>query len=91
MAVLAIGSNMNQTKLGSLIETSVNIAIGFVVALASQLVIFPMVGIHGVSFITNLEITAYFTVVSVIRGYMLRRWFNARLHRASMKLAESVT
>jgi hypothetical protein len=91
MAVLVFGAEMNQTKLGSLIETSVNIAIGFVVALASQIVIFPMVGIHGVSFMANLEITAYFTVVSVIRGYMLRRWFNARLHKASLDLAGRVS
>ena len=77
---------MNQTKLGSLIEASINTAIGFVVALASQIVVFPMVGIH-VPISTNLEVGAWFTVISVARSYIIRRWFNARLHRLSMHLA----
>lgn len=77
---------MNQTKLASLIEASINTAIGFVVALASQIVVFPMVGIH-VPISTNLEVGAWFTVISVARSYIIRRWFNARLHRLSMRLA----
>jgi hypothetical protein len=36
---------MQQTKLGSLIEALMNIAIGYGVALLSQLAIFPMFGI----------------------------------------------
>jgi membrane protein implicated in regulation of membrane protease activity len=56
------------------------------VALASQIVVFPLVGIH-VPVSTNLEIGFYFTVISVVRSYVLRRWFNARLHDASQKLA----
>lgn len=77
---------MQQTKLGSLIESVMNVAIGFVVALASQIVVFPMVGIH-VPLSTNLEVGAWFTVISVVRSYVVRRWFNARLHAASMQLA----
>ena len=80
---------MNQTRLGSLIEAAANTAIGFLVALASQIVIFPLVGIH-VPLSTNLEIGFYFTVVSVARGYILRRWFNARLHAAALRLAARV-
>jgi O-antigen/teichoic acid export membrane protein len=64
-----------------------NIVIGFVVALASQIVVFPLVGIHGVTLATNLEIGAYFTVISLARSYAIRRWFNARLHRAAMSMA----
>ena len=77
---------MDQTKIGSLIEASINTAIGFVVALASQIVVFPMVGIH-VPISTNIEVGAWFTVISVARSYVIRRWFNARLHRLSMRLA----
>lgn len=77
---------MNQSKLGSLIEAGINTAIGFVVALASQIVVFPMFGIH-VPIQTNLGIGAWFTVISVARSYVVRRWFNARLHRLSMNLA----
>lgn len=80
---------MSQSKIESLIETIINTAIGFLVALASQLIVFPMVGIDA-SISTNLEIGAWFTVISVVRGYVIRRWFNARLRLAAKRLAEGV-
>ncbi len=78
---------MDQSRLGSLIETIINTAIGYVVALASQLIIFPMFDIH-VPLGTNLAIGAWFTLVSVLRGYAVRRWFNGRLKRAAASMAE---
>ena len=78
---------MEQTKLGSLIEAGMNILIGFVVALLSQIVVFPLVGIHGVPLATNLEIGAYFTAISLVRSYVIRRWFNARLKAAAQAIA----
>ncbi|POF89684.1 DUF7220 family protein [Pseudomonas putida] len=80
---------MSQSKIESLIETIINTAIGFLAALASQLIVFPMVGIDA-SISTNLEIGAWFTVISVVRGYVIRRWFNARLRLAAKRLAEGV-
>lgn len=77
---------MNQTRLGSLIETATNTAIGYGVALLSQVLVFPLFGIH-VPFSTNLGIGAWFTAISIARGYVLRRWFNARLHRAAQRIA----
>ncbi|MGA0608858.1 DUF7220 family protein [Caldimonas sp. KR1-144] len=79
---------MNQTCLGSLIESLLNVAIGYGVALASQLAIFPLFGIH-VPLSTNVAIGAWFTVISVVRSYVLRRWFNARLQGAARRLAEA--
>lgn len=77
---------MSQSKLESFIETCINTAIGYVVALLSQLLVFPLVGIH-VPFSTNLEIGAWFTVISIVRGYVIRRWFNARLKAAAKRMA----
>lgn len=77
---------MQQTRLGSLIESLMNIAIGYGVALISQIVIFPMFDIH-IPLSSNLLIGAWFTLISLARSYVIRRWFNARLHRAAMKLA----
>ncbi|ARA80217.1 hypothetical protein [Pseudomonas amygdali] len=77
---------MTQTKIESLIETCINTAIGYLVALLSQLLVFPMVGID-VPFRTNLVIGAWFTVISIIRGYVIRRWFNARLKGAARLMA----
>ena len=77
---------MNQTKRQSFIEAVFNTTIGFVVALISQIVVFPQFGIQ-VPFETNLWIGAWFTVISVLRSYIIRRWFNERLRKAAEKVA----
>lgn len=64
-----------QTRRQSMIETAASVAIGYLVALASQLAIFPLFGIHA-TLSDNLLIGAWFTVISIIRGYFVRRFFN---------------
>jgi hypothetical protein len=73
---------LDQSKLGSCIESCMNIAIGYGVALASQLIIFPLYGIH-ISLSTNLWIGLWFTSISLVRSYVIRRLFNARLRVAA--------
>lgn len=68
---------MMQTKAQSLIESVTNVAIGYMVALASQIAVFPMFDIH-VSFSDNLAIGAWFTAISIARSYVVRRWFTRR-------------
>lgn len=72
---------MSQTRKGSLFEALTNIAVGFGVALISQIIIFPLYDVH-VPITTDLAITLWFTLVSLVRSYLLRRFFNARLARA---------
>lgn len=62
-----------------MIETCINVAIGYGVALASQVLIFPLFGIH-IPLSSNLMIGAFFTVISIARGYLVRRLFN-HIHR----------
>ena len=64
-----------QSRLDSVIESIVNIAIGALVALLAQLLIFPRYGLHP-TFGENLQITFWFTLVSFARSYLLRRYFN---------------
>lgn len=64
-----------QTKTQSLIESTTNTMIGFGVALATQLVVFPCFGIK-VSLSDNILIGSIFTLVSILRGYLVRRLFN---------------
>jgi hypothetical protein len=75
-----------QSRVGSLIESLMNIAIGYCVALLSQLIVFPLFDIH-VPLSTNLCIGAWFTVISLVRSYIIRRWFNARLKAAAEAMA----
>ena len=69
---------MRQTRRHSLIESITNIAIGYFVALASQLIIFPLFGI-SVPLRTNIWIGAWFMGVSLIRSYLIRRWWTTRM------------
>ena len=66
-----------QTRLSSLRESIDNILIGYVVAVISQILIFPMFGVH-VTVTDNLTIAGYFTVISIARSYAIRRWKNKK-------------
>jgi len=66
---------MGQSKKFSGFETITNIMVGFVVALIAQAVVFPIMGIF-VSLYINLQVAAFFTIVGVIRMYIMRRFFN---------------
>jgi len=66
-----------QTKLQSLLESLTNISIGYLVAVGSQFVLFPMFDIH-ISVADNFIIGIWFTLISLVRGYAVRRWFNKR-------------
>ena len=70
---------MSQSKVVSLIESLSNVAVGYLVALASQLVIFPFFNIH-ISLSENIQIGLWFTLVSVVRSYVIRRFFNRKLN-----------
>ena len=64
-----------QTKKFSLIESIISTFIGFGVSLLIQVIIYPIMGIP-VTFSQNILITLIFTIVSILRGYMVRRFFN---------------
>ena len=66
---------MSQSRRMSLVESCINVAVGYGVAVAAQVAIFPAFGIR-VSLADNLLIGAFFTVVSIARSYALRRAFN---------------
>ena len=66
-----------QSRLGSLVESLTNVAVGLVISLLSQIVIFGAYGIH-LTLGDNVMITVWFTVVSVVRSFAIRRYFNRR-------------
>jgi len=69
---------MTQSRRQSAIESAANVAIGYGVAVASQIAILPLFGVH-LPLADNLAIGGYFTVISLARSYVVRRLFN-RLH-----------
>lgn len=64
-----------QSRLMSAVETATNIAVGLVVSFMAQLMIFDVYDI-SITLSQNVELTLFFTVVSLIRSYALRRFFN---------------
>jgi hypothetical protein len=77
---------MRQTRLGSLIEVSINILIGFWINFVANLVILPMFGLH-VTIGDNFLIGFLYTFVSVARSYVVRRWFEKKIQQAAQRIA----
>lgn len=77
---------MTQTRLGSLYEALFNVLIGFTINFFANFLILPLVGFH-ISAGQNLFIGILYTIVSIARSYVIRRWFNARLQSAARRLA----
>jgi hypothetical protein len=65
-----------QSKIGSLIETLINIGTGFLISMMINIWILPQVGCQ-VTAGQNVFMVTVFTVASVIRSYVFRRVFNA--------------
>lgn len=68
---------MSQTKKQSVFESITQTLIGLATSIAVQLVIYPLMGIP-VSLKQNVIITIVFFTVSIIRGYLVRRYFNRK-------------
>jgi hypothetical protein len=68
---------MTQTKKGSVTEVAANLAVGYAVNFTANLIILPAFGFATLTVGKNLLIGVLFTVVSITRQYVLRRWFNS--------------
>lgn len=66
---------MSQRRLVSLAEALFNTGVGMGLSILVGAVIYPLFG-HAFSWSEMTGLTAIFTVVSVLRGYAVRRIFN---------------
>ena len=67
---------MKQSRLMSLVEAFTNVIVGYGVAVVTQILIFPIFGLHT-TLAQNLQMGLLFTGVSIIRSFLLRRLFEA--------------
>jgi hypothetical protein len=58
----------------SLVEAVANVVVGLLIAVATQIVVFPILGLQA-SLAQNLKLALVFTGVSIVRGYGMRRLF----------------
>lgn len=77
---------MGQSRLASFLEANANTWVGFVGSmLLWEFVVEPLYG-FSTSFFDNLTITIIFTVWSIVRGYLVRRYFNWRTYRGTTRV-----
>ncbi len=81
---------MKQSRLMSLVESLANVLVGYGVALATQMAVFPLFGL-AVTVTENLLIGLIFTVVSIVRSYALRRGFEALRMRQSAMASSTIS
>ena len=65
---------MPQSRVMSLIEATTNVVVGYVLAIGTQLAVFPLFGLEA-ALGEHLAIGGAFVMVSLARGYVLRRLF----------------
>ena len=66
---------MSQSKRASGIEVFTNVTCGYILAIGIQMVVFPWFNLH-VNIMESAILAAFFTGISMLRGYIVRRIFN---------------
>lgn len=67
---------MSQTRIGSFVEAWANIAVGFAINWSANMLILPHFGFTSLTAAKAFWIGVVFTAISLLRSYVLRRWFN---------------
>ena len=67
---------MKQLRAMSLVEAKTNVIVGYGVAIATQMLVFPWFGFH-MTWAQNLKLAIAFTLISIVRSFALRRLFEA--------------
>jgi len=81
---------MKQSRVMSLVEAVANVVVGYGVAVVTQILIFPVFGLHT-TLVQNLKMGAAFSAVSIARSFALRRVFEAiRARRSKRETAAPV-
>ncbi len=78
-----------QSRWMSFVEAVTNIVVGYGLAILTQIIVFPLFGLHA-SLSENLLIGCFFVGVSLIRSFVIRRLFDgawmARFHQREHEL-----
>jgi membrane protein implicated in regulation of membrane protease activity len=70
---------MAQSRKASLIEAAVNTLVAFIITWAVSPIIYWVIGLDLPLWKMGIA-NVLFTLVSVIRNYFIRRWFNGKIH-----------
>ena len=79
---------MKQSRLESLLEVCINIFLGWLVSMAITLwIVVPLWKLDW-SLADSFWVTMIYTVAAIVRGYVVRRFFNAQLHKLAHSIAK---
>ena len=66
-----------QTKRQSLIETLTSVFVGWLIGVILNMLVLPLFD-YNITVVDSLLVSLIFTVISVVRGYLIRRFFNSK-------------
>jgi len=76
---------MKQSRSMSFVEAIANVIVGYSTAVITQMLVFPWFGLH-MPLAQNLKLAMAFTLISIVRSFVLRRVFEAiRIHKAGTR------
>lgn len=81
--------NDRQARLSSFIEVCFSVAIGFVISALCWPFVAWWQG-YEYTLSGNMQVTSFFTVLSVARGYLVRRFVARGLHRIALQIARNI-
>lgn len=79
-----------QTRRQAIIESWINILVGFILNFGINLLILPMLGIT-LALGDNFFIGCIYTAVSVVRSFMIRRYCDEAIHTFAARAAERIS
>ncbi len=66
-----------QSKRESMIESLTSVGIGWFISFIANMLVLPLFG-YNINLTDGVLISIIFTIISIVRGYMVRRWFNSK-------------
>ena len=66
-----------QSKRQSLIETLTSVFVGWFISFIANMLVLHLSG-YNINLTDGLLISIIFTIISIVRGYVVRRWFNSK-------------
>lgn len=67
-----------QTRADSFMEALTNIAIGLTISTAANQVFIPLATGHSLTLRANVALGVIYTIISLVRSYLIRRAFNGK-------------
>ena len=66
-----------QSKKESMIESLTSVGIGWFISFIANMLVLPLFG-YNINLTDGVLISIIFTIISIVRSYLIRRFFNSK-------------